>query len=203
MPEPTTGSVATIRLRKRRLARRSIAWVLVVSAILVGLILVASTMVYKKDGDILIDNPTALIGGVIGSLGLVGAAMAPILLKMLDTTEVLKANVQNDHRDSDGNPLLMRDDLDDKHDEQMGGIVHLREDMFEIRQTVDRIVKSVEGVQSDIRGMRRDVGRVQDKQDINSMAISKMLRYQDASSRTHDDLSGRIALIEKKDKDND
>lgn len=117
-------------------------WLLLIAGVLVA----AGAVIWlgaqnDSDGAPLIENP----GGVIVALfGGVTAILAIVLPQVL----AIKHEVKNSH---DTN---MRDDLDDKHD-----------------AIIARIDKVFGAVSSDIRGLRRDVGRNTDRLDYVSRRL--------------------------------
>lgn len=78
----------------------------VVLAVGVGIVWVGT--LNDADGDPLIADPGGVLIAIIGAISLVAAAAIPLLRQML-------SHLENDHKDAEGKPLGLRDDLDDKH----------------------------------------------------------------------------------------
>ncbi|QCQ16981.1 hypothetical protein [Microbacterium sp. RG1] len=60
------------------------------------------------------------------AVAIVGAVLAPLVLARL---RAIEAQVANDHRHPDGTPINLRDDLDNKHDENRGILLTIQRDV--------------------------------------------------------------------------
>lgn len=71
---------------------------------------------------------------------LVGGVVVPVLLKRVNA---IRDQVANDHRNPDGTPLNLRDDLDEKHSENHGILLAIQRDvawlMRRVAATDDRV----------------------------------------------------------------
>lgn len=105
------------------------------------------------DGDPVIKNPEALITQILITAGVIGAATLPILVKTQRDAAVARDQVANDHIDTEGKQINLRVDQDEKHEEVVGLVTKKFEKLTEHFNT------QFDGVRSDIRGIRTDVGR--------------------------------------------
>lgn len=77
----------------------------------------------------LIGSAQALLVVVAGGVGV------PMLMRRLNA---IREQVANDHKHADGTPINLRDDLDDKHDENRGILLTIQRDVMWIaRQLAD------------------------------------------------------------------
>lgn len=67
---------------------------------------------------------------VVAGIGMIGAA----LLKKI---ERVRAQVENDHRNPDGTPLIMRDEQDQRHSELMSSLAGLHQQIGRVEDRVD------------------------------------------------------------------
>lgn len=156
---------------------KTVIWTgLAVAAALVG-ILILST-IDTPDGKPWLES--TLIGQTLATMGLILAAILPSLLGTRKDTAVVREQVQNSHTKN------QRDDMDDKHDV----VVKLIDTKFESLYT--RMDDKFQGVASDIRGVRKDLGRSAD--DIRGLGEGH--RYLQSKIEGIDDrveeLSGKI-----------
>ncbi len=103
----------------RKHAMTPVAWVFLV----LGLIAMFGSIVWlgaldDNDGQPLIENPGAVL---IAAFGLVSAVLSLVLPQVVQ----IKRHVENGHRDAEGKPLALRDDLDGKHVELLRDIQEL------------------------------------------------------------------------------
>lgn len=192
MDERVPVDTAAVRTQQaKRLVTRTMLLIGAVVTVLIVATLVAAFVV-RPDGTAVVDNPATIIVAIITGLGGLSIALAPLFVRLLSSSEAVKQNVQNDHKKADGTPLLLRDDMDEKHDEQLSFQTETRRMMME---TMSDVRQAVNGVASDIRGLRKDVGRIDDRQGENRKDIETMLRYQDAADRLHQDFAAQIAAL--------
>ena len=146
-------------------ARHALLWITVAAGGLIGLTVLLSTVSGAAHDTPFIESPGALIGTII--LGLTGLASAvlPPLLRAEASGEVIKRNVQNGHS------APLRDDLD-----------ALTAAIKVIGAAVDRIQETAAGTASDIRGIRRDVGRNADATIATGKMLSEHERRLDAAA---------------------
>lgn len=176
-------------VRRKRLVRTTIFWIIAGLAIIIGLILLLSSVVRNTDGDLVLDNIGGLLGAVFSSFGVLMVGVIPIMLKMLSNSEDVKSNVQNDHRKPDGTPLPMRDDMDDKHNEALN---RMDRGFEQQNEQIQHVVDLVMATQSDTRGIRKDIARLTANQDRNTADIAVLVRTSDRADRIHEDLNKRI-----------
>lgn len=172
-------------MTKNRTARNTVLWTAAVALFAVGLIVFVSATGETKKGEALIENPGALIGIVFSSLATLMGILLPLLLRAEKSMDMVKENVQNDHKKSDGSPLYLRDDLDGKHDV-------ILEKLGSLADGVAIAIRLSEGNAADIRGMRRDVGRVRDDLAENTRETSRVARVVTGLVRTVDDVKARV-----------
>lgn len=127
------------------------------------------SLVETPDGDPLVKNPDTIIIQIIATAGLVGAAVLPLLVRAQKDAAVAREQVANDHIDAQGNPINLRVDVDDKHNE----LIALVTDKFDAFQTHTNI--QFNGIRSDMRGMRKDIGRNTDANDRNREKLDEHL----------------------------
>jgi len=138
--------------------RRVPTWlVLVVGAVLTVLGLLWTSTLYDDRGNELLDGPTATV--LVALLGLVGT----LLTLLLQRTREVQHQVTNSHKEN------LRDDLDLKHREVLDRMerieaAHRRHgtEITQLREDQQQTRADLSGQASDIRGIRRDVGRLLD-----------------------------------------
>lgn len=124
--------------------RRTILWtVLSVIVALAGVLLLST--VDAPDGKSWLES--SVIGSTIATLGLVAAATLPSLLGTRKDASIVREQVQNSHTKN------QRDDMDDKHEV----VVEL------LSKFSDRMDNRFQAVDANIRGVRKDVGRLDDR----------------------------------------
>ncbi|MGO2750565.1 MAG: hypothetical protein ACTIA6_10985 [Pseudoclavibacter sp.] len=106
-------------------------------------------------------------------VGAVFVIVWPLLLRTSKDIAGVKDNVQNSHS------TVMRDDMDEKR-KQIVGLV---------RDLHDNIETRFEGVSSDFRGVRRDLGRHSDQLIDQGKEIVKIGQHQNATDRKLDKLA--------------
>lgn len=141
---PTTESLIT--QQKARARGWWIATLVLALVLLVCVAIVAAGATRDVDGNPLIESPGAVLVGFFALLGTLSTAFKAVLSPLQNNLEVVKQNVQNDHIKEDGTPLIMRDDLDDKHDE-------LKELILDGQKETRR---DIGGIREELRGVRRD-----------------------------------------------
>lgn len=99
------------------------------------------------DGDPIIKNPEALITQILITAGVIGAATLPLLIKTQKDAAAAKEQVSNDH------PTNLRVEQDDRHNV----VVTLVTEKFD--ELTRHFNTQLDGIRSDIRGVRYDVGR--------------------------------------------
>lgn len=187
---------------RKRAIRNAALWTVVVMFLLIGIIVFVSATGQTPKGESIIENPGALIGTVITGVGGLMAIILPAILKVEKNSEELKEQVKNDHKKADGTPLLLRDDLDDKHD-----VVLARLDSIDARFNLigDNVENIEEGVRlaiqlgqanaSDVRGMRRDMGRLTDDIRENTRETSEIRKLATGVIRTVSTLEGEVVGV--------
>ena len=179
---------------------------------LVGLVMFGSAALTKPNGEPLFQDPGEVIGGVVTLAGTLGVAILTFV-KDLDRrsrrleqdTAIVKENVQNSHDTG------LRDNLDDNHREviqQQEAILqtqatqgHVMTGINEALRTltvrldgmadkIDIVQEHGVGAAKDIRGLRVDVGRLND-------AVNETSRSTQANSLALVELDGRVDDIEK------
>lgn len=168
-------------IARQRQAKTGLWTVLSVAIALFG-ILVLST-IDTPDGTPWLES--TLIGQTLATMGLILAAVLPSLLGTRKDAAVVREQVQNSHVKN------QRDDMDDKHDEirELIGV--------EFSKLHHEIHERFEGVASDFRGVRKDIGRSAD--DIRELARG----HKGLDTRLHEigqqvtSLSGKIEVDTK------
>lgn len=140
--------------------KRRILWFVVGALMLVGV--VVFFLAWDAERAVrLIDNPTAILGGVISALGVVLAAVLPALLRVEKVTGLIRDNVQNGHK------VPLRQEQDDRHEELMLVVTRLG-------SGIDNLSRRLDGQASDIRGIRKDIGRTLDWQEKANTALGSV-----------------------------
>ncbi len=134
---------------------RTLLWSVLGVLGMLAVIVVLGT-VDDANGDPLLDTPGAAFVQTIATAGLVAVAVLPLLRRtQKDAAEakqdaaVARDHVANDHIDEHGKPINFRVDVDDFRNE-------FREVLGDFRRHTD---SQFDGMRSDMRGIRRDVGR--------------------------------------------
>lgn len=172
-------------MKKPHRVRNAIIWSVLGLVIFISGIVILGAL-NDADGDPLLQDPGAVIVAIIGATAVLLTPVIPWLLKLERNSEIIKENtiaareqLENDHRDEQGNQINMRYDLDqkpnkeyidEKHDELThklevtlaAGLATLSE---EFKQAWGSLDKRIFDTASDIRGLRRDNGRVMGKLD--------------------------------------
>jgi hypothetical protein len=100
-------------------------------------------------GSSLIDPDTArnliALSAVLVSLMAVALPLL-VLFRNRGDIKAVRSQVENNHRDADGNPINMREEADERHSEN--------------KTRLDNMGKSVLGIQDDLRGIRTELSGV-------------------------------------------
>lgn len=72
---------------------------------------------------------TALIAALASILVTAIPVLAAVLSKLTGRVAAVQAQVANDHKNPDGTPLNLRDDLDEKHGENHGILLAIQRDV--------------------------------------------------------------------------
>lgn len=166
---PTTKEIE-MRVQSRQ--RVYIAALIVAGVVaILGIIVVASAKMSLPNGEPLFSDPGTLIGTVITALGGTAAAALGVMKSFDKRTErvekdtaIIKENVQNSHNTG------LRDNLDTNHaevlhaqalqSERIDGLEELmKTGMSDIREAVRHMTSLHRDSASDVRGIRRDIGR--------------------------------------------
>lgn len=138
---------------------RTLLWSALAVVGMLAVIIVLGT-IDDANGDPLLDTPGAAFVQTIATAGLVAAAVLPLLRRTQKDASAAKADaavarehVANDHFDEEGKPINMRVDLDDFRNEMRELITT---QLAGLREHTDT---QFDGIRSDMRGVRRDVGR--------------------------------------------
>jgi len=151
-------------------------------------VIVLLGVIKGPDGQPLLD-PEGAFSQVIMTAGLIAVALIPTLRRTQkdaaaakEDAAVAREHVANDHVDDEGKPINLRTDLDDFRTEMRDLVV---DGLAAMREHTDT---QFDGVRSDMRGIRRDVGR-------NTDGVERARIRQDA----HEKYSRRVvARLEQK-----
>lgn len=142
MPSPHTAPTKIVSVRQTR------TWIwtaLSIAGALAALLLLST--IDNADGTPWLES--TLIGQTLALLGVVAAAFLPSLISTRKDAAVVRDQLENSHVDNPQRVSNVRENIDSNHIE-----ILKRLDRFETR--VDR---RFDGMASDIRGVRRDIGR--------------------------------------------
>lgn len=135
------------------------------------------------DGNPLIENPGTVLVGLFSLIGGLGAAL---IAKVTPPLKVITDNVQNDHKDEDGKPILLRDDQDRMHAESLAA-------QGETKAAVAaQLTEFEKTVLSALTEFRREIGK-----DIGGLRAENRADRNDANDRFAA-LDGRVTHIERK-----
>lgn len=139
----------------------------VIAAVVVIVILGS---VNNAHGQPIIKNPELLIAQILITAGVIGAATLPILIKTQKDAAVAKDQVTNDHVDEDGQHINLRVEQDERHHT----VIELVTEKFD--DLTNHFNRQFDGVRSDIRGIRYDVGRNTNRIEKTSDKLEDHLR---------------------------
>ena len=141
-----------------------------------GVLLVLSMVDDHKGQPLLGEGIVVQTLATAGLLGAAGLAAWPKLREFAADVRIVREEVKNSHA------INFRDDIDGKHDEtttQNARIVaqndRIEQQVEALRELFDR---RLDGVASDVRGIRKDIGRHADKLDTHDEEL-KTLRAKD------------------------
>lgn len=162
---------------RQRRGRNAIIWTILGMAALIGIVTLISALGEDPAGDPLIASLDVLIGTLMTSFAGILMVLLPIALRFEAKSNRIKADtasikqeVKNSHPDN------LRDDMDDKHAEVV----------LMIQRTNKAIGHAIEltmGTKKDIRGIRRDVGRVQDHLEDTDRKLRSIDEAHDAAQK--------------------
>ncbi|WP_181062706.1 hypothetical protein [Pseudoclavibacter sp. RFBG4] len=158
---------ATPHTQKRN---RTVLWTGVITVGVAVFVLALGT-IDGADGEPLLSGK--LVEVTLLQVGAVSVIVWPMLLRTSKDIAGVKDNVQNSHS------TVMRDDMDEKHDQIVGLVKDLH----------DNIETRFEGVSSDFRGVRKDLGRHSDQLIDQGKEIAKIGQHQNATDRKLDKLA--------------
>jgi hypothetical protein len=161
---------------RNRQARTGL-WTILSIVIAVLAILIMST-IDTPDGKPWLES--TIIGQTLATLGLVLAAVLPSLLGTRKDAAVVREQVQNSHT------INQRDDMDQKHD----SVVEL------ISAFSARMDDKFQAVDSNIRGVRKDVGRLADGHASMDERLRKQERVMHGVQHSVDGLDRKFAPLE-------
>lgn len=113
---------------------RTLLWTILGVLGMLAIILILGT-IDDPHGDPILDTPGAAFVQTIATAGLVVSVVLPLLRRTQKDAAETKEHVANDHKNPDGTPVILRDDIDGIH----------------------ALVTDISG---EIRGVRRDIGRL-------------------------------------------
>jgi len=179
----------------RRTVRNATLWTLAGSFALIGVIIVVSAWGQTPRGESIIENPGALIGGVIAGLGTLMGVIMPAVLRAERNSEELKEQVKNDHKKEDGTPLLLRDDLDDKHEQVLHQIALVTHTLKTVEGGLALAIELSRANAADVRGIRHDIGRLNDDVRENTRETRTVSRVATGLVQTVGTLEGEVAKV--------
>lgn len=154
---PASTSTETAQSVRNRQIKTAIWTAGSILAVLAGLLLIST--IKNPDGSNWLE--ASFIGQSLSVLSLTAAAILPSVLGIRKDTSVVRDQVENNHVEDPTRISNVRDDLDHKHEQVLA-----RLDRMEARND-----RQWDAVASDVRGMRRDFGRLTDKVDDHSTRI--------------------------------
>lgn len=140
------------------------------------------------DGDPIIKNPELIITQILITAGVIGAATLPLLIKTQKDAAVAKEQLANDHIDKEGQQINLRVEQDERH----VAVVELVTDKFE--DLTKHFNIQFDGVRSDIRGIRSDVGRNTNRIEKTSDKLEEHLQE---SVKVIEEFRGEIGELHK------
>lgn len=161
--------------------RNTILWSFIAVIVLMGVIVLLGAL-NDSDGQPLIENAGALIGTLITTVGLMFSGILAIVVKSEKTSEsvtedtrAIRDQLENAHVQDPKKVSNIRDDLDTKASKDDVAHVYasietlVQDALGDVSKTLLNAIASldrrIEGSASDIRGMRKDIGAIRQKQD--------------------------------------
>jgi hypothetical protein len=171
---------------KRRIARNIVLWVVAISVVLMGIVIVLGAAIYPKVGEPLIESPEALLGTIVTAVGGLLVVLLPMLLRSEQNSEVIRNEVKNSHSTN------LRDDLDDNHTSIVEALkeILLKQSMSDT--SIERLHELAGGTRSDVRGLRRDIGRLADGYAELGSRVLKVEQKHEEVLRTQDEILARM-----------
>lgn len=192
----------THKVSTGRRVRNIALWVAAGAVVVAGAIIFLASL-NKSSGDPVLENPGTLIGTLIVTVGGMFSLILGVVLKTQSDTTTVKDHVQNAHVNANGTPLILRDDLDQKHDRvesRMDGMETLmREGFSDLKDQVGHAIQLAMGTAVDMRGVRTDMSHVNTQVAENSRRLSTVERRQDDGLRRLDSLEGLEDTEEQKE----
>lgn len=154
---------------------------------------------HDGDGNPLIDSPGAVLVGLLATVGTLGSAA---IAKLGPAVSAIKENVQNDHKNPDGTPLYLRDDLDGKHEEILARQDAKHEEIIRRQDAMQQVF--LDALNEHRAEIRADLGGLRaENRDDRRAAIDRERATADRFDSIEDRLSAatnRIHIIEQKDR---
>jgi hypothetical protein len=166
-----------------RRARNAVIWVAVTTIGLIGVLIFLGGILLDPKGEPIIEKPETLIGTIITAFSALMAILLPAILKAEQNTEDVKEEVSTPANGDEH--ATLREVMTD-------AIEVVRSEVSDVKDTVD-------GVQADVRGMRRDIGRVSDVQVHASVERRELFRRIGHVERKQDDGLRRLSGVERKE----
>lgn len=173
-----------------RRARNTLIWIAVGTIGGVGVLVVLGGFLVDPYGEPIIEKPETLIGTIITAFSALMAILLPAVLKAESNSEAVKEQVSPEPQSHAPVPS-MRVVVTE-------AIEQVRSEVAEVKDKVDDVETAVDATQADVRGIRRDVGRVadglmasaQDRRQLNDR-LGKVERRQDEGFRRLGDVEGK------------
>lgn len=166
-----------------RRSRNIIIWISVGTIGGIGVLIILGGILLDPKGEPIIDKPETLLGTIITAFSALMGILLPAILKAEKNTEEVKDEVAPAAPEAE--PSLR---------------VAVTDAIKVVREEVAEVKNSVDDVQADVRGVRRDIGRVADAQNDASRERRELFRRVGGLERRQDDGLRRLGDVEGKDK---
>lgn len=174
-----------------RRTRNVLIWTAVITIGSVGILVVLGGVLLDPKGEPIIEKPETLIGTIITAFSALMAILLPAVLKAESNSEAVKEQVSPEAPPQAAPVPSMRVVVTE-------AIQQVSEELAEVKTQVEDVKDTVDHTQSDLRGIRRDVGRVADglrdsaidRRQLNHR-LGKVERRQDEGFRRLGDVEGK------------
>lgn len=171
-----------------RRARNILIWVAVVTIGGVGILVILGGILLDPRGEPIIDKPETLIGTIITAFSALMAVLLPSILKAESNSEAVRAEVAPETPQPVPSMRVVVTEA----------IEVVKKEVAEVKEKVEDVETAVDATQADVRGIRRDVGRVadglrdsaRDRHQLNNR-VAKIERRQDEGFRRLGDVENK------------
>lgn len=176
-----------------RRTRNVLIWTAVGTIGSVGILVVLGGILLDPQGEPIIEKPETLIGTIITAFSALMAILLPAVLKAESNSEAVKDQVAPETPPQAAPVPSMRVVVTE-------AIQQVSEELAEVKLQVEDVKDTVDGTQSDLRGIRRDVGRVADGLRDSTVDRRQLNERLGQVERKQDEGFRRLVDMENKEK---